>query len=234
MRTTTTLILAILAASFATSAPASAGGISRETAKEKLGQNIERVRELMNSNPEEMGEILGWDMARPIGDDPKVLALCDEVILKSTNPASALRAVGAVQTIMTFHDKKISRQHRRRAIVGVLEHGLANKNLIVQLQAADGYRLLDRKEMARAYIRIFQTPGLQVDDDDVRWSMILGVKRLFDNMNANASSAIKAVTDRYDLLGFFERSVQEGRFRGTKEDNERLLHRWRGILQEAK
>lgn len=234
MRSTTGLQTAIVfISSVMLWPPVFAGTISRQEGLEQLDRNIEEVRKFMNSDPEKMDQTLAWYIVRPVGDDPRVLALCDEIIQGSTNPISVLRAVSDVEGIMTFHGERIAKARRKKAVEAVLRHALSNTSPLVRLQAADALRLVDKKAMTRAYVDIFNAPTIQVDDN-VRWSMILGVKRLLDSGQAPERNVVRTATEKYGLLDFLEVAIKAGRFRGKKEDNEALIQRLRVVLQESK
>lgn len=202
----------------------------RKEALEQLDRSIQEVRRFMNSDPERMDQNLWWYMARPIGYHPKVLGICDEVILESTNTISVLRAVGAVEGLLSFHADQMKSPGRKKAAEKILKHALENKSLLVRLQAADALRLANKDVMIRSYSQIFSSPDLLLDDN-TRWSMILGVKHLLETGQPAAIDAVRTATERYGLLKFYETALAEGNFRGQKEENEALLEKWRGVVK---
>jgi hypothetical protein len=215
------------------SLPILAETISRQAGLEQLDRNVNEVRRLMNSDPERMDQTLAWYIVRPVGDNPRVLALCDEIIQKSTNPKSVLHAVGDVEGMLIFHGARIAKAHRKKAVEAVLRHALEHPSPLVQLQSAETLRLIDKDVMVRAYVNILNSPAISVDDN-VRWSMVLGVRRLLESDRAETRNVVRTASEKYGLVDFLDAALNQGNFRGKREEIETLLQKWRAVLGEKK
>jgi hypothetical protein len=81
--------------------------VEREDAMQTRDGNIEFASKFMNTPSPIFEETLIWGMARPIGDDPRVLDAFVQVITKSSNTANVRIAVDAIDTALGFHRQEI-------------------------------------------------------------------------------------------------------------------------------
>lgn len=145
-------------------------GIPREIALDNLPKNIEFVRHNMNSNADRVGVILVSQMAVPIGDRPEVLALFEEVIAKSTNPASVQLAASALELSVSRHRKQINSK-KYPEIAAALKQALAKvqMSLSVRVEIAGTLPLLGnsyKDDSYRLHLDILAHPRGPMDSHD--------------------------------------------------------------------
>lgn len=119
---------------------------TRKQARDEFDQSVDEVRRSMNSDPRTMEFALNYKLVAPLGSDPRVLALCREVIETSTNAASihvALRALPEIvrqRTPLTFgrwhsttfvHRRTVSEVHE------LLERQVIHADFDIRLAAAE-------------------------------------------------------------------------------------------------
>lgn len=121
------------------------GLIDRKWAAENMEANIASALDVMNSDPKALEQILIYKLARPVGEHQRVLETCQEVIFKSTNPASTIHALLALESIMEHHLPR-----KRNAIVDTVKHAMDNSNQDVRLVAAGLLKQFGNAERARA------------------------------------------------------------------------------------
>lgn len=121
------------------------GLFDRKWATENMEANIASALEVMNSDPKALEQILIYKLARPIGEHQRVLEACQEVIFKSTNPASTIHALLALESIMEHHLPR-----RRNVIVEIVQHATGNSDQRVRLVAAGLLKQFGSTERAKA------------------------------------------------------------------------------------
>lgn len=73
---------------------------SRERALKEFDQTLDLVRHAINSDPASVGQLLAQRVVGPLPDDPRSLALCKEIIEKSSASLSGEYAVAAIRSIL--------------------------------------------------------------------------------------------------------------------------------------
>lgn len=115
---------------------------TREDGLQYIGTNLELVREQLNGDPAVLDRILIGDLARPVGDDPRVLALCEEIIDKSTNTAIIDSATACIDVIAGIHRGSISPQELPRVAASLHKALERTHNLETQLHVATAFERL--------------------------------------------------------------------------------------------
>lgn len=82
--------------------------IDPAAARARVDESIQRVRQNMNSNPDVVQFELYEVLAKNLGDDPRILKLCEELVTKSTSPLSIRHAQGTTHMIQEQFGGKIA------------------------------------------------------------------------------------------------------------------------------
>lgn len=211
----------------------SASGISRKDARNARDRNIQRVREFKGARPNEMTEVLVWYLARPIGDDPKVIALCEELIAQASSTDTVSRTLDGVGAIVDFHRKSLSAA-KLASISQILKKVLSQENLRNRLQAAGIIARMGpkfRADSRLAYIKILQDAAAANLDDDTRWDLVRAIELLLERKEAAVFPAIRELTERQGLLSYFESHLDDSRAPGRGSDLQALRAKWKEALK---
>jgi hypothetical protein len=118
--------------------------IPRAAALAEIAHTAELVRGTMNSDPRTMRLYLDEGLMDSAGDDPRAIALCREVIEKSTNPASIAIATGLLSRsyqLLGFGPDRgrwhlFSSPNRVEEIAGIIREAWQNPDTNVKSAAA--------------------------------------------------------------------------------------------------
>jgi hypothetical protein len=138
---------------------APSAGASSEMPRPMARQNVEHaiadVRANMNSNPGVVSLRLSDELALPIGDDPRVLELCADVVAHSTSIRSVHSAVNAIHIIIQrWQPGMFGRSNWRRRIAAALNPALESKDFDIRLSAVKALADLGGQHKERAYAQL--------------------------------------------------------------------------------
>ena len=207
---------------------------SRKEAVAAMGANIETVRKAMNSDPKEVQRTLIWHMADPAGDDPRVLALCSELIEKSTSSATVWYAARAIGGVVDAHIRhKTLDNERKRQIAAILRKTAGYDDHRVRMTAArDLERLggLYQREALELYVSILSSPRDAADQTRRRRNRIDAIREILRLDGEKAAASIQKATDDDDLIKFFESEIPAGSSPVVQEENRSFLEHWKRVM----
>lgn len=208
-------------------------GFNRKAALANMDRNVERVRQMMDGDTKELERLLIWYMANPAGDHPKILAVCTEIIEKSTKPANVWVAVQAVGSVIDAHSRrKTLTDKRKTAIAEALKKAQSAQDLRVKFWATDTIARLGgpyTQEANSFYLRLLQESRSPRDDDD-RWGYVRAIKSLMDARYPEADAAIRKFTVDHEMLSFYQSNLRAGTQPGSKSEGEKFLDRWQILM----
>lgn len=202
----------------------------RKSAKDDIRQvdrNIQAGRAQIDQDIPELSRIATWILARPIGGDPRVLAFCDEVIVKSTTTRSALRGTDCLETAIVFHKDELVQKRLLPSIRVSAEHALGKDSVSVNLAGAKLLQSIGAKnDSYAAYARVFQKASKIPLDDDTKWDLIRAINALLDVKAQDLQNRILDVTSKQNLLDYFKQNISDERAPGRGEDLQIFLRHW--------
>ncbi len=219
----------------AVSSAASAGpSSSKKIDARALEKQMQLARTYIDNDPAELSKIVVWSFARPAGADPRILAFCDEVIVKSHTVDSALRGTDCIATAMDFHKDEILKKKRGSKIKVAASHAIAKDALPIKLAGANLLLLLGEKEITaanQAYAKIFQDAAERPLDDNDRWALIRSIKQFVATNQPEVRAAITQLTQKQRLIEFFRQNKSDERAPGRGADLEKLLNQWETLTK---
>jgi hypothetical protein len=222
-----TLLLAALSSTLASAAP-----VPRETALQHLNESIASVRKHASTGSSEMGKVLVTNLARPAGDDPRVLAVCDEIVSNSTDTYTIVQVADAINTMLVFHRQVILKQGRIGKVAALIRRLTASENLDIRLRAARVFRLLGPKyaaERISVYTDIFRAASTATLDDHARWELIRAIQETIDSTAPDLRAAIRDLSEKQGLVKFLEDFLNDQRIPGRGQGLDRLLKKWKAL-----
>jgi hypothetical protein len=202
----------------------------RKSAKDDIRQvdkSIQAGRAQIDKDIPELSRIATWILARPIGDDPRVLAFCDEVIVKSTTTRSALRGTDCLETAVIFHRDELAQKRLLPRIRVSAEHALGKDSVSVNLAGAKLlFSIGAKNDSYAAYSRVFQKASNVSLDDDTKWDLIRAINALLDVKVQSLQNSILDVTSKQNLLDYFKQNISDERAPGRGEDLQIFLRNW--------
>lgn len=212
---------------------------SRAVAKKYAKESIAQVRKNISSNPEEVEDYLVWQLARPIGDDPRVLALCREVAEKGTSTETLSSVLGALDIINEWHPARSSRDKQKAQIAEIARLLMRHENWRVKTGAIRVISNLGSpyaEEAARFYIDILSSPnpGGNTDPQQRDLAYQLAIRRLLELKWKDSYPAIQAATRKYGLLDSFRKWLEEEPKRIKLSHNEKFLEEWERAMAVTK
>lgn len=223
-------VVVVVAAVVAVATPTSAKKInSRE-----LEKQMQLARTYIDKDPAELSKIVVWTFARPAGADSRILAFCDEVIVKSRTVESALRGTDCVTTAIDFHKDEILKKKLGSKVRVAAKHAVAKELLPIKLAGANLLLLLDEKNPAaanQAYAQIFQDASTRSLSDDDRWALIRSIRQFSTTNLPEVRTAIAQLTQKQKLIEFFKQNMSDERAPGRGADLERLLVEWGTLIK---
>lgn len=206
----------------------------RKSAIKYMDLHVERVRAAMNSDPKEVKHTLIWTMSNPAGDDPRVLALCSEIIEKSTNTTSIWHAVGAVGGVIDAHKRFGTLDKRRKSeIASVLRRALKIQEQRTSFHAARQLKRLGEEYLDVAfefYLQYLSTPSLEADPNRRRRNYIAAIRELIEFGRPQAAAAIRRITEDQELLEFYKLQIRNIKNPIVKREREEFIKRWKTAI----
>lgn len=203
---------------------------SRADALERLDRNIAKVRLEMNPSPIDATQRL-LEMATSAGDDPRVLAICGEVIRTSTNTISRRGAVDALKAAMSLHGIAIRMRGRTADVSRGFEAALTAKDTQLRLEAIEGYISLGGKQRRRAEslyaLALKDIPANT--DDGTKATLVRTIRPLLASKDAQLSSSIKQAVTRADLVAFVKNKIGDPILAGSKDEDQKLLRQLEAV-----
>lgn len=189
--------------------------IPRAAALAEIEHTAEFVRSTMNSDPQSMRIVLDDGLMDSAGDDPRAIALCKEVIEKSTNPVSVAIATGALYRsyqLLGFgpvHQEWhwFTSSKRMEEIAGILREAWRNPDLNVKLVAVGSLSGMGGRYREEGYRDFQELLRSGANQNSIYEHMInyfptdVGVLHFYDERISNSASptdslrAIQEVTD---------------------------------------
>jgi hypothetical protein len=200
--------------------------------------SITNVRRNIGTSPSLVASYLIETLAVPIGDDPRVLELCKEILSKSTGTVETRAVTEALATIADSHVGFFTSGARKTAIAEPLRKLLVYPDRQVQLMAADSLDALGaafREEAARYYLGLLETPNpISIATEPERSDIHTEAIRRLVNMDAGKFRApIKDATIKFDLLARFKKWIAEDPERRLKfSRNDEFLKKWEAVMRE--
>lgn len=213
---------------------------SRQRALKHLDKWTKIVRQNMDTRPDDVGQLLAYGMARDIGDDPRVLDLCEEVITKSKNPVSVDHAVGALYLILIWHTP-VTATRRRERLRRVLNEALEHPEWGIKLSAAstlDKMSTKDAKTSHDLYVKILREPpdDRNFGELDRQWPgsakglQVEVIRRLLSRPDSDDIPIIRYATKRDKLLEYWEAHVRRISHIPLRETETKFMDQWKAAV----
>ena len=202
-------------------------------------KNRDRVRALIERDPNEAGVRLVYDIVRPMGDDPRVLEFCEDLIAHGTNPAAAEVVLGATRSIVLYYGDEIKNAKRVPIVLRIVDIGLQNPSVGVRLAAAEVIKVLGPRYDARlqsAYVEVFAAEVAPTVDDGARKDMVRVIRGLLQRSKSDRKirSLIRTATEKYNLLAFFRSRIDVPQQPGTQAERMNDFEAWQLIMWSKK
>ena len=207
--------------------------LSRTDALEMLDRNVAKIRLEMNASPIDATQRL-MTLGASIGDEPRVIAICDEVIRTSTNTISRRGAVDALKTTMALHGLSVRLHGRTSSVAHALEGALDDVDTQLRLQAIEVYVSLGGRYGRKAeklYADAFGTAHSDVDDES-KGELIRAIRPLIYSKDSALHAAIRLAVNRANLIPFVQNRVGDPILAGSKVEDEQLLQKLQAVAGE--
>jgi hypothetical protein len=201
------------------------------------------VRKYMNSDPQMVGLFLDDAVARNLGDDPRALDLCEEVILKSTNSESIDTAVGAIELIDGWWvtDFDVSRKRRIAVILG---EAFNRPDLRIRLDAANILYDMGPQQKKLAYE--FYANVLRDPPDENKFTefdkkqyghtkrFLVEVIRhlLLKEPQPDNILLIRRATSKFQLLDYWKEQIKISPAKSWRQSEENFVVKWQSVLDQ--
>lgn len=204
--------------------------LPREVATKAIDENIARVERDVNA--QNLDLILVDALAAPIGDDPRVIPLCQKVIEKSTNPENVKAGVLALDVIRKRHTGLFGFS-RRRQVGDALLPALQRPFEDAQLRAAEALRHLGSSYRNAAFAAL--VAKLPREDEPILADGKTRLLRLAEGILAfgkgDPGGMIKQLDQKHGLTAMLAEQTRQQTDPILKKVEEERLARWRAALQ---
>jgi hypothetical protein len=213
----------------------------RKLAKQHVDETIARVRQAMTSDPVKLeSDLIDW-LAIPVGDDPRVLPLCREIVEKTTSTENYQAVAHALTIISRDHMRLFSGRGKQkdqigeiaRIIMGRDDWGLKDRAAFVLGSLGGSFA----GEAERYYSDILRSPMPRGQAESPRRDAEYrsAIRELVLLKRKGAYSLIRKVTTKYGLLDSFKKWVAEDpQRRAPYAHNDRFLKAWEKVMAEGR
>lgn len=207
---------------------------SRSTALKSADQSIAKVRESPDS-VDVLDDYLIMLLARPIGDDPRVLALCDEVAARGTNTEALGRVLGALEVINQWHPAKAGRDKQKEQIAAAARKIQARDSWTLKNRAAGLLGSLGGKyadEAEQHYVALLKSDSPEGASTPAQRDEVYtnAIRQLIKLQRKSAYPLIRKVTKKHDLLATLKKWIAEDPSRRNAwMGNEKFVLEWERV-----
>lgn len=194
-----------------------------------------RILSNINSDPAEVSHRLIWEVVRPMGDDPRVLELCDQLVSQSTNPITAVVAFDAVGGILDLYAEQIKSSGGTKKILLLIDKGLGHKEMRVKIAALKTLQSLGaegQSKQSTAYMKVFRdTPVVQVNYETNLEMLRLVLPFVKDaKVNPAHRQILKSAAEKYNLMSILRSRVDDPALVGTPKEKLQAFETWKEIM----
>lgn len=218
-----------------------AGSIApRGVAKKSIEDSLTNVKKYADSDSEALSGYLLDMLAIPIGDDPRVLAACEDVLSRTNRPSNVRVVAQALHVIAKEHLRLWGRAEQKARIAAItrmtLAKGNANNDRSIQyavprILAALGGKYAEEAEAY--YVNLLKSPIPFGESDAAKRDSVYRhvIAELIEHQRHGSYPLIREMTLKYDLLNSFKSWVAEDSSRRLKfSHNDELIRRWEAIM----
>lgn len=204
--------------------------LPRDVAKKSIEEHIDRVRR--NINAPNLDLTLIDALAAPIGDDPRIIPLCREVIEKSSNPKNVEAAVQALDVIRRRHTGLFGFGRRRQvgdAVLPALQRPFED----AQLLAAETLRQLGSSYRNAAFsalvAKLPDENAALTSDEKAR--LLRLAEHILAFGKGDPEGRIKRLDQKHGLTDMLAAQTQQQTDPILRKVEEERLVRWRASIR---